>query len=129
MRDAMPEVARGIDPSDEIAEAWHSDGLAAAASVLEAALAGPSEAGTVYLHYPLILKAVDCGLDMVAISHEAGMLVDAWTFNPARRDAGLTASELETLRRLLELGVDQITTDEAPLLDQAWRMHQAGASG
>ncbi|MEO2038621.1 MAG: glycerophosphodiester phosphodiesterase, partial [Martelella sp.] len=66
-------------------------------------------------------KAADHGLDMIAASHEAGLLVDAWTFNPARPDDGLTVEELETVRRLLELGADQITTDEAPLLEAAWR--------
>ena len=103
MRDAMPDVARGIDPSVEIAEAWRKDGLAVAARALEAALAGPSAASTIYLHYPLVLKAADHGLDMIAISHQAGMLVDVWTFKPVRPDAGLSAGELDTIRRLLEL--------------------------
>ena len=121
MRETMPEVARGIDPSEDIWEAWEKDGLSAASDVLDAALAGPTAAGTIYLHYPLVLKAADHGLDMIAASHEAGLLVDAWTFNPARPEDGLTAEELETVRRLLELGADQITTDEAPLLEAAWR--------
>ena len=121
MRETLPAVARGIDPSEDIWEAWEKDGFSAASDVLDAALAGPTAAGTIYLHYPLVLKAADNGLDMIAASHEAGLLVDAWTFNPARPDDGLTAEELETVKRLLELGADQITSDEAPLLEAAWR--------
>ncbi|WP_180898856.1 glycerophosphodiester phosphodiesterase [Martelella soudanensis] len=129
MRETLPAVARGIDPSEDIAEAWLKDGFSAARDVLDAALAGPTGAGTIYLHYPLVLKAADSGLDMIAACHDAGMLVDAWTFNPAHPEHGLAAGELETVRRLLELGADQITTDEAPALEAAWRAAREPASG
>ena len=116
MRDRLPGVARGIDPSDEIEEAWQDGGLSAAREALWRALRAPTDAGTIYLHYPLILRADDQGFDMIAACHEAGLLVDAWTFNPADPDAGLTAQERATIRRLVACGADQITTDEALLI-------------
>lgn len=126
VREAIPNVARGIDPTPEIFAAWRDDGASKAQSVLEAALAGPAQASTCYLHYLLILRAADHGIDMIRICHDAGMLVDAWTFNPQNPDQGLTTSEEHIVARLLQLRVDQITTDEAPVVEAAWHKAQVG---
>jgi glycerophosphoryl diester phosphodiesterase len=71
------------------------------------AVAASPEAGLVYLDHELVLFAAEDGFDLVAAFHAAGRRVDAYTL--ARADAaGLAAA-----RRLLALGVDQITTDDA----------------
>jgi glycerophosphoryl diester phosphodiesterase len=60
----------------------------------------------IYLDYRIVVLAAGRGFDMVGAVHAAGKTVDAWTLNtdhPAARDS---------LRTLLGLKVDQITTDE-----------------
>ena len=71
------------------------------------AVAASPDAEIVYLEYRLLLFADDDGFDLVAAFHAAGRRVDAYTIQ--RADAvGIAAA-----RRLLALGVDQITTDDA----------------
>jgi glycerophosphoryl diester phosphodiesterase len=60
----------------------------------------------IYLDYRIVVLAARRGFDMVAAVHAAGKTVDAWTLNidhPGARDS---------LRTLLDLQVDQVTTDE-----------------
>lgn len=57
----------------------------------------------IYLAIPIVLAAEDHGCNLVAAFQAAGRRVDAWTMQKA--DAII-------LRRLLDLGVDQITTDD-----------------
>jgi glycerophosphoryl diester phosphodiesterase len=78
-----------------------------------AALAASPEAELVYLDHALVLFAADDGFDLVAAFHGAGRRVDAYTLERA------DAAGLATARRLLELRVDQITTDDAEALHAA----------
>lgn len=70
------------------------------------ALAESPAAVMIYLAIPLILAAADAGFDLIAAFHRAGRQVDAWTMESA------TPADAVTLRRLLDLGADQITTDD-----------------
>jgi len=72
-----------------------------------AALAASPRAELVYLDHGLVFFAADDGFDLTAAFHAAGRRVDAYTIQRADA-AGLAAA-----RRLLALGVDQITTDDA----------------
>lgn len=68
-------------------------------------------AAYVYLEYPIILAGLDAGVNVVSIFQSAGMKVDAYTLNADRHGVD------ETLRRLVQAGVDQITTDEPLVLE------------
>lgn len=59
-----------------------------------------------YLEYRLVLEADRDGFDIVGAFHKAGRRIDAYTVRRAD-DEGLAV-----VRRLLELKVDQITTDD-----------------
>lgn len=61
----------------------------------------------IYLDHALILSVADDGFDLVAAFQAAGRRVDAYTIHAA------DASGLAAARRLLDLRVDQITTDDA----------------
>lgn len=71
-----------------------------------AALATAPGAVMIYLAIPLILTAEEAGVDLIAACHASGQRVDAYTVQRAE------AAALPVLRRLLALGVDQITTDD-----------------
>ena len=76
-------------------------------------MAASPDAELVYLDHRLVLFANDDRFDLVAAFHAAGRRVDAYTIQ--RADAvGISAA-----RRLLALGVDQITTDDAEGLARA----------
>lgn len=71
------------------------------------AVAEAPRAEMVYLAYPMILAAEAAGFDVVSAFHKGGRRVDAYTLKRADSDA------LPVVRRLLDLKVDQITTDDA----------------
>ena len=71
------------------------------------ALAAAPDAELIYLEHTLVLAAADDGFDLVAAFHDANRRVDAYTI-PRADAAGIAAA-----RRLLDLRVDQITTDDA----------------
>ncbi len=101
----VPRLRIGHDPCHEEA----IDRLMAdrdhAAFVADAVKASPA-AELIYLDHRLVLAARDDGFDLVAAFHAAGRRVDAYTIGRADA-AGLAAA-----RRLLDLHVDQITTDD-----------------
>lgn len=70
------------------------------------ALAASPAAELIYLDHRLVLSARDEGFDLVAAFHASGCRVDAYTIGRADAE-GLAAA-----RRLLDLEVDQITTDD-----------------
>jgi glycerophosphoryl diester phosphodiesterase len=72
------------------------------------------EAGTIYLDYGLILAARRLGSDIVEAFHRGGRKIDAWTLNSDHPDAAAT------LKALVDLRVDQITTDEPVKLEALW---------
>jgi glycerophosphoryl diester phosphodiesterase len=67
------------------------------------------------------------GIDLVAICRDAGNKVDAWTFTLADPAGGFSDREWRDFSRLLALGVDQITTDEAIATEQAYLARMEGA--
>ena len=63
-----------------------------------------------YIRGAMLERALDDGYDWIAWLHARGALVDAWTLDAAHpRDVALA-------RRLCDLGVDRITTNDAPAL-------------
>jgi glycerophosphoryl diester phosphodiesterase len=76
------------------------------ATFLREALAESPDAEMIYLAIPLILRAQDAGHDLVAAFQVEGRRVDAYTLEDA------TSARMPVLRRLLDLKVDQITTDD-----------------
>ena len=110
--DAVARLAAGVknlrtgyDPCEDPALAPLRD-TADYKGFVDAACTAAPDAKFIYLYIPLILAADAAGFDIIAAFHDTGRPVDAWTL----RDA--TPERRDTLRRLLELQVDQITTDD-----------------
>ncbi len=106
---AAPGIGIGFDPCFG-ARMERLDRTGDFASFIESGLADGAGASTIYLEYRIVIEAAKAGVDMVAAVHGAGKLVDAWTLNPTAPDAS------SALRALLDLKVDQITTDEPVVL-------------
>ncbi len=70
------------------------------------AVAASPRAEMIYLYFGLVLEADRQGFDIVAAFHAEGRRVDAYTINRAN------AESQPKVARLLELKVDQITTDD-----------------
>lgn len=96
----------GYDPCHEGAIVRLLAGRDYGAFVRDALAAAP-DAELIYLDHELVLAAADDGFDLTEAMHAAGRRVDAYTIRRADA-AGLAAA-----RRLLDLRVDQITTDDA----------------
>jgi glycerophosphoryl diester phosphodiesterase len=126
VKERLPHLKRGIDPTDKLVDIYRHDGLAAVERNLLADLRGPTEPDTVYLHWPLILRAQRDGLDMIGLCHAEGRLVDAWTFTLKNSDTGFDDEEWVNFSALMALKPDQVTTDEAPATERAWAKRVAG---
>jgi glycerophosphoryl diester phosphodiesterase len=120
VREKLPNLLRGIDPTDKLVEIYKADGLKAVEADLLADLRGPTAPDTVYLHWRLVLNAEKEGLDMIGLCHSEGRKVDAWTFTLKQPAAGFSDEEWTNFSRLIALRADQITTDEAPSTEAAW---------
>ena len=107
-------MQRGFDPCD-LPEALRIASAADGAAFVALTEGIADEADFIYLAYPLILKCLDLGYDIVGAFHGEGQKVDAWTFNTD--DPGAA----ESLRRLAGCRVDQITTDEPRKVEEFWR--------
>ena len=70
------------------------------------AVAASPEAEMIYLAWPLVLEADRAGFDIVAAFHAEGRRIDAYTIQRA------DAESHQRVAQLLELRVDQITTDD-----------------
>lgn len=75
VRKALPDLRRGIDPTDRLRSILTSEGPASVERQLVADLKGKTEPDTVYLAWQLLLAANDHGLDLVALSRDLGI---AW---------------------------------------------------
>jgi glycerophosphoryl diester phosphodiesterase len=117
----LPNLLRGIDPTDKLVEIYQQDGLKAVEADLVADLRGPTQPHTVYLAWELVLKAATDGLDLIGLCHAEGKLVDAWTFTLNNPGQGFSDQEWRDFSALLALKPDQITTDEAPATERAYR--------
>ncbi|MEF2073119.1 glycerophosphodiester phosphodiesterase [Consotaella aegiceratis] len=109
---AVPGLRIGHDPCHEerlvdMARTRRYDDFVAAA------LAEAPDAAMIYLHYRLVLDAMDAGHDLIAAFQAARKRVDAYTI------ASTSPESLATVRRLLALKVDQITTDDPEALGAA----------
>jgi len=115
----LPQIAHGIEPSFRLMELFHKGDARGAVALLSAELAEQPRPQTVYLNWQLVLGALEKDIDLVAICRDAGKKVDAWTFTLAD-PAGFSDQEWRDFSRLLALGVDQITTDEAVATERAY---------
>lgn len=70
------------------------------------ALKAAPNAEIIYLHHAIVLEADRADFDIIAAIHADNRRVDAWTINTA------DATTKPLIARLLELQVDQITTDD-----------------
>lgn len=122
----LPNLLRGIDPTDKLVEIYRTDGLRAVEADIVADLRGPTRPHTVYLAWELVLKAAAEGLDLIGLCHAEGKLVDAWTFTLKDPAHGFSDREWRDFSALLALKPDQITTDEAPATEQAYLRRIAG---
>lgn len=106
LTDAVPEIRIGYDPCHHgalrrVLRSEDFDGF-----VRRTITASP-HAEMVYLERRLILEADRRGFDMVGAFHDQARAVDAYTIT------GIDADSIQQARRLIELRVDQITTDDA----------------
>lgn len=95
----------GYDPCHDGALERLMQTLDFAGFVREAVAASP-RAEMIYLAYPLVLEADRRGFDIVAAFHAEGRRIDAYTIQRADEESR------PKVARLLELRVDQITTDD-----------------
>lgn len=113
---AVPGLRLGFDPLD-IHEAAPPASAAEFRALGAYMLAHAPGAAIFYLHIPLVLRALELGVDLVATAKTQGAEVDAWRLEPEDDQAAAT------LARLIEAGVDQITTDSPEALAELWRGH------
>lgn len=106
---AIPAMRRGFDPCAEDTLEHLRDGIDCL-DFVESALATAADAEMIYLDYRIVLAAEEMGIDLVAPFRASGKAVDAWTLNTDHPGAALS------VKRLVALKVDQITTDEPDAL-------------
>ena len=126
VKETLPHLKRGIDPTDKLVEIYRNQGLKAVEADLLADMRGPTEPDTIYLHWPLILQAAKEGLDLVALCASEDKLVDAWTFTLKDPQSGFSDAEWHDFSALMALKPGQISTDEAPATERAWLKRIAG---
>jgi len=106
---AVPEMRRGFDPCADDTLEHLRDGIDCL-DFVESTLVTAPEAEMIYLDYRIVLAAEEMGIDLVAPFRAAGKAVDAWTLNTDHAQAA------RSVKRLMALKVDQITTDEPDVL-------------
>ena len=116
----LPNLLRGIDPTDKLVGIYRKHGLKAVEQDLLADLRGPTQPDTVYLQWRLVLDAAREGLDLIGLCHAEGALVDAWTYTLKNPAGGFSDAEWREFSALLDLRPDQITTDEALATERAY---------
>ncbi|WP_226629035.1 glycerophosphodiester phosphodiesterase [Alloyangia pacifica] len=102
---ALPQMQTGHDPchfgAREALELSGDD-----SGFVARALAEAGTARMIYLDIRLIMDALSRGFDMIAAFHAAGRRIDAYTVQ------GVSPDTVDLCRRLMALGIDQITTDD-----------------
>ena len=126
VKEKLPHLLRGIDPTDKLGNIYRAEGWKAVEKELLADLRGPTAPETVYLYWQMLLDAAKAGLDMIALCHSEGKRVDAWTFTLKNPDSGFSDAEWANFSALMALKPDQVTTDEAPATERAWLKRMAG---
>ena len=115
---AVPGLRLGFDPLD-IHEVAPPASTAEFTALGAYTLAHAYEARIFYFHIPLLLQGLDQRVNLIALAQGRGAEVDAWRLEPGDAQAGAK------LARLVEAGVDQITTDSPEALERLWRTIQA----
>ncbi len=126
VKEKLPHLLRGIDPTDKLVDIYRQEGLRAVEKSLLADISGPTEPDTIYLQWSLLLQAERDGLDMVSLCRSEGKRVDAWTFTLKNPAGGFSNEEWRDFSALMALKPDQITTDEAPATKLAWSRRTTG---
>jgi glycerophosphoryl diester phosphodiesterase len=111
---AVPSLRLGFDPLD-IHEAAPPDSAAEFRALGAYTLAHARGAAIFYLHIPIVLRGLELGVDLIAMAKAQRAEVDAWRLEPEHDGAAAK------LARLVEAGVDQITTDSPEALEELWR--------
>jgi glycerophosphoryl diester phosphodiesterase len=111
---ALPGLRLGFDPLD-IHEAAPPDSAAEFQALGAYTFAHAPEAVIFYFHIPIVLRGLDLGVDLIAMAKAQGAEIDAWRLEPEHEQAAVK------LARLIEAGVDQITTDSPEALADLWR--------
>jgi glycerophosphoryl diester phosphodiesterase len=111
---AVPGLRLGFDPLDTH-EAAPPDSPAEFQALGAYTLAHAKGASIFYFHIPVVLRGLELGVDLIAMAKAQRAEVDAWRLEPEQEQAAVT------LARLIEAGVDQITTDSPEALDELWR--------
>lgn len=106
---ATPGLHLGFDPCNEGTLPAIEAGCDLPVFVAEALAALP-EASLIYLDYRAVLAAERRGFDLIGAFHAAGKRIDAYTLDLHHPGAD------GSLRRLIELKADQITTNEPDAL-------------
>jgi glycerophosphoryl diester phosphodiesterase len=105
LTDGVPGMRIGYDPCHDGALERLEQSRDFAGFVDDAVAASP-RAEMIYLDFPLVLKAAGLGFDLIAAFHAHGRHIDAYTI------AAADAASLPAVLQLLDLKVDQITTDD-----------------
>ena len=102
---SLPRLHVGYDPCHDgkLEELMETRDFA---DFVESALEDSPRAEMIYLHHKLVLFADDNGFDIVRAFHDGGRRIDAYTIQAAN------AETADIVERLLDLKVDQITTDD-----------------
>jgi glycerophosphoryl diester phosphodiesterase len=105
LTDAVPGMRSGYDASNEqkfktalAASAWQG--------FVDDAVATAPGVDMIYLYWEIVTQAADADFDIIEAFHRHGKRIDAWTIREA------SAATKPVVARLLELKVDQITTDD-----------------
>jgi glycerophosphoryl diester phosphodiesterase len=107
---AAPGIHKGFDPLDfhESSPPRDRAGFEALAALT---VRTAPRVSIYYLEADLVLAGLDHGVDMVGLVTGEGAEVDAWTVDPDRPEIG------RVLRRLVQAGCHQITTNDPEALD------------
>jgi glycerophosphoryl diester phosphodiesterase len=123
LADRIPGLKRGYDPTDDLLDLLPKTGFAGAGRHLAQVLRDRVKPDMIYLQWEMLLSAAQMGLDMIAMAHAEGVLVDAWTHAMATPSQGFSDAEWTAFSDLVALKPDQITTD-SPLATEAAFLHR-----
>ena len=119
----IPDLKRGYDPTDDLLALWPA-GLHALEIQLRRVLQDDVKPDMVYLQWQMVVEASRQGLDMIAIAHDNGVRVDAWTHRMQNPSQGFTDAEWAEFSALMALQPDQITTDDPVATEAAYLARQ-----
>ncbi|MEX0852855.1 MAG: glycerophosphodiester phosphodiesterase family protein [Bauldia sp.] len=119
LAEAVPSLSLGFDPLDLAAGRGLADADSINAFVEEVAATAPA-ASAFYVHYRFVERALSFGINPVRRLKQNGAMVDIWTLDPSTPDIG------DVLRRMVEAGADQITTNDPIEMAALWQRRARG---